>query len=98
MQLLEICGVIVTGEGIFASACSRYTLGKLPNRHVFSAFEHHMFQHMCDTGDSNIFVHAAGAIPYLLNYNGGTVVFLDYYLKTIAERLLKHLRLCLNRE
>ena len=98
MQLLEISSVIVTGKGIFASARSRYALGKLPNRHVFGALEHHVFQHMCDTGNANIFVHTAGAIPYLLDYNWGTVVFLDYDLKTIAESLLKHLRLCLNSE
>ncbi len=93
VQLLEIGGVVIAGEGILAPASGRDAARELAGRNGFRSLEHHMFEHMRDAGHTGTLVHAAGVIPDLLHHRGRSMILLDHHFQSVLQRGLEHLRL-----
>ena len=86
---LEIGRVVLVGEGIVATA----GLGDNPvegvARNLLGAFEHHMFEHVGNTGSAVLFVDGANAIPDHVHHGRCAMIFLDHHGHAIGKLLLE---------
>jgi hypothetical protein len=85
-HLLEVSGVVATGEGVVASADRRHPFGKLTRTERAGAFEHHVLEHMGDAGGAIHFVDGTGAIPDHMHHGRRAMVFLDNDVQAIGQR------------
>src|SRR3989344_2176408 len=84
-QLLEIGSVVVTGEGVLASAVfgddARELIGSVLGR----ALEHHVLEHVRDAGDALGLVLAAHPVPDLRYHHRRAVILLDDEAQAVGQ-------------
>ena len=76
-NLLEVAGVILAGEGVFATAQGRHTSRELSRPHAGRAFEQHVLQHMGHPRGAIDLVHGAHPQPHHVHGRGRAPVGLD---------------------
>ena len=57
--------VVPAGKGVVPGAVDFHDAGELIGRVLFRPLEHHMFQHMRNTGQTTVFITGPNAVPYL---------------------------------
>src|SRR5207245_6571715 len=70
VHLLVVDGEIRRGERVVAPARLRNEPRELAQTEAPGPLEHHVLEHVRDTGRAGRLVHAARSIPYLMNHGG----------------------------
>ncbi|MND04682.1 hypothetical protein D3C83_250620 [compost metagenome] len=63
MERLEVTGVVLPRERVFPAAGRGDDARELAGWHLFCAFEHHVFEHVCHAGSAIHFICASNAVP-----------------------------------
>ncbi len=91
-QGLEIGRVIATGKGVLVTAVLRDDAGELTGGEPLRTLEHHMLQHMGDTGHAAVLIARADLVPDLGSDDRGAMIGLHQHLQPIVQHLLMYLR------
>ena len=93
-HLLEICGVILAGEGIVAPAGCGDEAAELAGANARRTLEHHVFQQVRHTGRPVVFIHAAGVVPDHVHGRRRAPVFLDDDAQAVRQLVLERVGPC----
>ena len=84
-KLLEIGGVINTGESVFASAVFGDNARELAILVCGGTFEHHVFENMRDTGEAFRLVTRPNLVPDLRHHHRCAMILTHHNLEAVLE-------------
>ena len=85
LVLLEIGGVVITGESIVTAPIAGHQFGEVPRSQSLGALEHHVLEHMGQTRFIGRFVDAAGLEPDHHGHHGCPVILTDQHFQAVIQ-------------
>ena len=85
LVLLEIGGVVITGEGIVAAPIASHQFGEIPRPQSLGTLEHHVLKHVGQAGFIGRFVETAGLEPDHHGNHRGAMIFADQHLEAVIQ-------------